>query len=261
MTGARGSVPRVLSVISAIAVVATLGGCTAPAAQETSPSLDAVREERSIDATADWLRLAAGMRQYITAEWPDAAFVSPQFERWVDPAEWPAAVATCTDAILERPAGVLSGGGISERIPRPPTEPDWAFEVALSDCSLRFIPWSGSYASVGEVEHSWARHQITVALPNCVRRWGAELVVPDLNAAIDSVLYPTSAPDSATAAQSVWRGVALRRVDSSIEQQIRASCSDPGQTLAQLGPPEIRSLEFGPSGDGRTDIVDGQGSP
>jgi|GEM_PF-2203688 len=261
MTRARGFVPRALSVISAIAVVATMGGCTAPAAQETIPSLDAVREERSIAVTADWLRMVAGSRQYITAEWPDAALVSPQFERWVDPAEAPAAVATCADEILERPASMISDGGISERTPRPPTEPDWAFEVALSDCSLRFIPWSGSYVSVGEVEHSWARHQITVVLPNCVRRWGAELVVPDLNAAIDSVVYATSAPDSATATQSVWRGVALRRVDLSTEQQIRASCTDPGQTLAQLGPPEIQSLEFGPSGDGRTGVVDGQGSP
>ena len=40
----------------------------------------------------------------------------------------------------------------------------------------------------------------------------------------------------------------LRGVDAMTQARIRALCPDPGRTLAQLGPVEIRSIDVGPAG-------------
>ena len=85
------------------------------------------------------------------------------------------------------------------------------------------------------------RHQVTVALPACVRRWGADLEIVDLDAAIDASIYPTSSGRSVEAMQSVWLVAQLRNVDEATARQIRATCPDPGRLLTQLGPAEIRS--------------------
>lgn len=74
------------------------------------------------------------------------------------------------------------------------------------------------------------------------------LVIDDLEAAIDASIYPTTAGPSSTIAgalaieplQSVWRVAELRNVDDATAQQIRATCPDPGLTLSQLEPPEVR---------------------
>jgi hypothetical protein len=88
-------------VTAAHAVVLTLflSGCAEPF---TAPSLDAVREERSLSVTSEWLQAAAGTQQYIARQWPEAITPALRFERWVEPelalAEW----ATCIDQILDR---------------------------------------------------------------------------------------------------------------------------------------------------------------
>ena len=85
------------------------------------------------------------------------------------------------------------------------------------------------------------RHQVTVALPACVRRWGADIEIADVDAAVDASIYPTSSGRSVEPLQSVWLAAQLRNVDEATARQIRATCPDPGRTLTQLGPAEIRS--------------------
>ena len=254
MSGLRGVMPAVIAGVLTL----SLSGCAEP---PTAPSLDAVREERSLTVTSEWLQAAAGTQQYIARQWPEAVRPALRFERWVEPeralAEW----ATCIDQILDRASSSTSGRGILEFGPRPATEPTWALPVAQLQCQMQLVPWSGFYPFGGSLEQEWVRHQITVALPNCVRRWGGELVVPDLAAAVDASVYPTSSDGSAGATQSVWLAAELHRVDEATAQQIRLGCPDPGQTLVQLGPAEIRSLDFGPSGDGRSILDDGPVSP
>jgi len=232
-----------------VALVVTLSGCTA---SPTAPSIDAVSNERSFTMTAAWLRAAAAAEQYIERDWPEAVYPPLKFERWVDQDRALAEVAACMNRILGRTAGAISPSGILTFAPRPTKEPTWALPVAQQRCSLQIVPWSGLYPFGGPIEQEWVRHQLTVALPNCVRHWGAELVIPNLDAAVDASIYPTSAGRSVGATQSVWLAAELRFVDDATARQIRATCPDPGRTLVQLGPAEIRPIEIGPSGDGQT---------
>ncbi|WP_439564330.1 hypothetical protein [Microcella sp.] len=230
-------------------LVAALAGCAAPPAV---PTLDAVRAERSLTMTSAWLRAAAATEQYIERDWPEAVYPPLEFERWVEQDRALAEVAACMDGILGRTAGSVSEGGIYTVAPRPTKEPTWALPVAQLRCSVQLVPWTGLFPFGGPVEQEWVRHQLTVALPQCVRRWGAELVIPDIDAAVDASIYATSAGGSLRATQSVWLAAELRLVDPATAQQIRAACPDPGRTLVQLGPAEIRPIEFGPSGGGLT---------
>lgn len=246
---------RPVAVCAALIVLA-LAGCAAPPAV---PSLDAVRAERSLTMTSAWMRAAAATEQYIARDWPEAVYPPLEFERWVEQDRALAEVAACVDTILGRAAGMISESGIVTLTPRPMTEPAWALPVAQLRCSLQLVPWTGLYPFGGPVEQEWVRHQLTVALPQCVRRWGAELVIADLDAAVDASIYPTSTGRSVSAMQSVWLVAELRRVDAATAQHIRATCPDPGRTLVQLGPAKIRPIEFGPSGSGYTGADDDTG--
>lgn len=247
MSRVRASSSAALAVL--LALIGVLAACAEPPAV---PSLDAVREERSLTMTSAWVRAAAAAEQYIERDWPEAVYPPLQFERWVEQDRALAEVAACMDRILGRTAGVISPSGTVTFNPRPTKEPTWALPVAQQRCSLQIVPWSGLYPFGGPIEQEWVRHQLTVALPNCVRHWGAELVIPNLDAAVDASIYPTSAGRSVGATQSVWLAAELRFVDDATARQIRATCTDPGRTLVQLGPAEIRSIEIGPSGDGLT---------
>lgn len=228
---------RATALVVALGILAS-AGCAAPS---DVPDLDAVRDERSATMTAAWQRAATAAESYIERDWPEAVYPPLQFERWVDDDRALSESAACIDRILERTAGSISPSGIYTLAPRPTKEPLWALPVAQLRCSVQIIPWSGLYPFGGPVELEWVRHQLTVALPNCVRHAGAELVITDLNAAMNASIYPTSTGNSISPIQSVWLVATLRNADLATARQIRATCPDPGRTLAQLGPPEIRA--------------------
>jgi hypothetical protein len=213
-------------------------GCAAPS---EVPDLDAVRDERSATMTAAWQRAADASVAYIERDWPEAVYPPMEFDRWVESDRSLSESAACIDRILERTAGSISPNGIYILAPRPTTEPEWELPVAQLRCAVEVIPWSGLYPFGGPVELEWVRHQLTVALPNCVRHSGAELVITDLNAAMNASIYPTSTGNAINRIQSVWLVATLRNADVATARQIRATCPDPGRTLAQLGPPEIRA--------------------
>ena len=87
---------RALVVAAALMTVALSGCADAPAA----PSLDAVREERSLTVTSAWLRLAAATEQYIERDWPEAVYPPLEFERWVEQDRALAEVVECMDTIV-----------------------------------------------------------------------------------------------------------------------------------------------------------------
>jgi hypothetical protein len=224
--------------IMGLAASLALSGC---AAAPAVPTLDEVREERSRTITEQWQRAATAADEYVQRDWPDAVYPPLAFERWVEPEAHLAAVLECMNRRVGRTAGSIGANGLLVIFPRPTKEPDWALPVAQVRCSLQVIAWSGLYPFGGPAEQEWVRHQITVALPACVRRWGAELVIADLDAAIDASLYPTSSGRAVAPLQSVWLVAQLRHADDATARQIRATCPDPGRMLAQLGPAEIRS--------------------
>lgn len=242
--------------LGAILAVLALAGCAEPPAV---PTLDAVRDERSLTMTAAWLRAAAATEQYIERDWPDAEYPPLRFERWVESDDALTEAVACIDEILQRPSGTISPSGIVDFARRPADEPEWALPVAQLRCSVQLVAWTGLYPFGGPVEQQWVRHQLTVALPQCARRWGAEVVIPDLDAAVDASIYPTSTGRSVSATQSVWLAAELRNVDPGAARKVRLACPDPGRTLVQLGPAEIRPPEFGPSGGGLTGAETGEG--
>ncbi|MDO9591423.1 MAG: hypothetical protein Q7J04_09805 [Microcella sp.] len=215
----------------------TLGGCAATSA---APSLDEVVDERSRTATDLWVQTAAAAEAYVQREWPEAVFTPLAFDRWVEPERYTAEVLQCMNVATGRTVGSVVRDSIV-LAPRPTKEPTWALPVAHVRCSAQISPWSGLASFAGPVEQAWVRHQITVALPACVRRWGADLVIADVDAAVDASLYPTSSGRSVEPMQSVWLAAQLRNADDLTARHIRATCPDPGRTLTQLGPAEIRS--------------------
>ncbi|UYN84558.1 MAG: hypothetical protein KIT89_05100 [Microcella sp.] len=229
---------------AAATLIVALTGCASTAA---APGLDEVIDERSRTATDQWLRVAAEADAYLRREWPDAVHPTLAFDRWVAPERYASEVLQCMSLATGRTVGSVVRNNLV-LAPRPAKEPTWALPVAHVRCTVQLSPWSDSAAFGGPVEHAWVTHQVTVALPACVRRWGGELVIDDLEAAIDASIYPTtgglsSAPAGALAAeplQSVWRVAELRNVDDATAQQIRATCPDPGRALSQLEPPAIR---------------------
>ncbi len=234
---------RARAVLIAPVVVVLVTALSACAAPPVVPSLDAVREERSATMTTAWQRAATATEQYIERDWPEAVSPPLQFERWVEPDRALAETAACIDKLVGRIAGSISESGIYRLAPRPTKEPVWALPVAQLRCSVQLVTWTGLYPFGGPVEQEWVRHQLTVALPQCARRWGAELVIDDLDAAMDASIYPTSTGRSVSATQSVWLVAELRRVDAATAQQIRLACPDPGRSLVRLGPAEIRPAE------------------
>ncbi len=235
------------AVVGATLSAVVLVGC---AQKPASPSLAQVQQERSLTMTAAWVRAAAATEQYIERDWPDAEYPPLRFERWVEAEEAIPATLDCMEDALGRPAGSVEEGGVITFLPRPIDEPAWALPVAQLRCQVAYIPWTGLYPFGGPIEQEWVRHQVTVALPACVRRSGAELVVPDLDRAVDASIFPSSASGELAATQSVWLAAEVRGADPSAEARIRALCPDPGRTLAQLGPAEIRSIDVGPTGSG-----------
>jgi hypothetical protein len=230
-----------------LAAVLALSACAQPLAV---PSLAAVQDERSVTMTAAWVRAAAATEEYIARDWPEAEYPPLRFERWVEAEEAIPATLACMDDLLGRPAGTVSTSGIFTPAPRPEGEPSWQLPVAQLRCQVQLIPWTGLYPFGGPVEQEWVRHQLTVALPACVRQWGAELVIADLDRAVDASIFPTSSGREVVATQSVWLAAELRGADAATEARIRAQCPDPGRTLAQLDPAEIRSIDVGPAGSG-----------
>ncbi len=220
------------------ALVVALTGCAAPPG---APTLDEVKDERSRTVTEQWRLAADAATEYLEAEWPEAVYPPLTFERWVEPERQLADLLQCMNRIVDRTAGSIGETGLLVLNPRPTGEPAWELPVAQVRCSLQVIAWTGLYPFGGPVEQAWVRHQVTVALPACVRRWGADLEIADLDAAIDASIYPTSSDRSVEPLQSVWLAAQLRNVDETTARQIRATCPDPGRTLTQLGPAEIRS--------------------
>ena len=219
-------------------VVVALTGCAAPPG---APTLDEVQDERSRTVTEQWQRAADAATEYLEAEWPEAVYPPLRFERWVEPERQLADVLQCMNRVVDRTAGSIGETGLLVLNPRPMGEPAWELPVAQVRCSLQVIAWTGFYPFGGPVEQAWVRHQVTVALPACVRRWGADLEIADVDAAVDASIYPTSSGRSVEPMQSVWLAARLRNVDEPTARQIRATCPDPGRTLTQLGPAEIRS--------------------
>lgn len=217
-----------------------LAGC---AAQPDVPTLAAVEDERSTTMTAAWVRAATATEQYIARDWPEAKYPPLRFERWVDGDDAIAETLDCMAAILGRPAGIAQESGVVALLPRAEGEPTWQLPVAQLRCQVQLIPWTGLYPFGGPLEQQWVRHQLTVALPACVRHWGGELVIPDIDRAIDASIFPSSSGREVVANQSVWRAAEVRGVDATTEARIRSLCPDPGRTLAQLGPAEIRPVE------------------
>jgi hypothetical protein len=220
------------------ALALALTGCAAPPA---APTLAEVEEERSRTVTEQWRMAADAATEYIEAEWPEAVYQPLAFERWVEPERQLADLLQCMNRVVDRTVGSIGETGLLVLNPRPTGEPEWELPVAQVRCSLQVIAWTGLYPFGGPVEQAWVRHQLTVALPACVRRWGGDLEIADLDAAIDASIYPTSSGRSVEPLQSVWLAAQLRNVDEATARQIRATCPDPGRTLTQLGPAEIRS--------------------
>ncbi len=228
-----------LAMTSAVLLASlVLSGCATKAA---APTLDEVEAERSRTVTEQWRLSADAATEYLEAEWPEAVYPPLTFERWVEPERQLADVLQCMNRVVDRTAGSIGETGLLVLNPRPTGEPAWELPVAQVRCSLRVIAWTGLYPFGGPVEQEWVRHQITVALPACVRRWGAALVLPDLDDAIDASIYPTSTGRSVEPLQSVWLVAQLSNADDATARQIRATCPDPGRTLTQLGPAEIVS--------------------
>lgn len=215
-----------------------LAGC---ASLPAAPTLDEVAAERSRTMTDVWQQAAAAATDYLESEWPEAVYPPLAFERWVEPDEQLSEVLQCMDLKVGRTTGLIGTTGLLVLNPRPTKEPEWLLPVAQTRCSLQLVPWSGLYPFGGPIEQEWVRHQVTIALPACVRRWGADLVIPDVDDAIDASIYPTSTGRSVEPMQSVWLVAQLSNVDDVTARQIRATCPDPGRTLTQLGPAEIRS--------------------
>lgn len=222
-------------------VVAAALVLTSCASSPSVPSLDDVADERSRTMTAVWQQAASAAQDYIDRDWPDAVVPPLTFDRWVEPEFLLSEVLDCMNRKTGRTVGSIGQNGLLQLDPRPTKEPEWALPVAQVRCSLAIAPWTGLYPFGGPLEQEWVRHQLTVALPACVRRAGAELVIRDLDAAVDASIYPTTRGQSDPPTQSVWLVAQVYGVDEATAARIRSTCPDPGRLLIELGPAEIVS--------------------
>lgn len=223
---------------AALALAAgVLAGCATPSASSTL-TLDDVAAERSATISAQWRTAVANSTRFVRERWPDAE-LAVGFERWVPVELIDEARAECLSVALGREVSQTETDGFLQVGPVPPTEPEWRAPVADIGCGLSLQPWSGLYPFGGPVEQQWVREQLAVTLPQCARQLGARLIVPDLDAAVDAAIYPTSVGRSVSAMQSVWPFVHVVAPDPVVELQVQRLCPDPGQVLLDLEPPEI----------------------
>jgi len=224
--------------VVAVTVALVLTSC---APQPGVPTIDEVADERSRTMTEVWQQAADAAQGYIDRDWPDAVLPPLTFDRWVEPELLLSEVLDCMNRTTGRTVGAIGQNGLLQLRPRPTKEPEWALPVSQVRCSIAIAPWTGLYPFGGPLEQEWVRHQLTVALPACVRRAGAELVIRDLNAAVDASIYPTTSGELGEPTQSVWLVASVHGVDDATAAQIRATCPDPGRVLMSLGPAEIVS--------------------
>ncbi len=238
MSGRSRAAAIVRASVVSVAAALVLTSC---APSPSVPSLDDVADERSRTMTAVWQKAASSAQDYIDRDWPDAVVPPLTFDRWVEPEFLLSEVLDCMNRKTGRTVGSIGQNGLLQLDPRPTKEPEWALPVAHVRCSLEIAPWTGLYPFGGPLEQEWVRHQLTVALPACVRRAGAELVIRDLDSAVDASIYPTTSGDSREPTQSVWLAASVLGVDEATAARIRSTCPDPGQALIGLGPAEIDS--------------------
>ncbi len=226
------------SAVAAVAAALVLSSC---APSTAVPSIDEVADERSRTMTDVWQQAATAAQDYIDRDWPEAVLPPLTFDRWVEPELLLSEVLDCMNRTTGRTVGAIGQNGLLQLRPRPTKEPDWALPVSQVRCSIAIAPWTGLYPFGGPLEQEWVRHQLTVALPACVRRAGGELVIRDLDAAVDASIYPTTTGEFGEPTQSVWLAASIQGVDEATATQIRATCPDPGRLLMALGPAEIVS--------------------
>ena len=232
----------VAAVVAAVAAAALVAGAStalgARGASSTGPvTLDDVVAERSETISQQWRAAVANSTRFVRERWPEAE-LTVAFDRWVPVEALDEARADCLSEALGREVTVTETQGLLQVGPVPPTEPAWRAPVADIGCGLSLQPWSGLYPFGGPVEREWVRQQLLVELPACARGVGARLVVPDVEAAIDAAIYPTSVGRAVSPMQSVWPHVRIVAdpVDAIAVQRL---CPDPGQVLLDLEPPEI----------------------
>ncbi len=228
----------VVGLALALALAAgVLGGCAAPTAAPTV-TIDDVVAERSETISTQWRTAVAQSTRFVRERWPEAE-LTVGFEAWVPVERIDEARAECLSVALGREVSQSETDGFLQVGPVPAAEPEWRVPVADIGCGLSLQPWSGLYPFGGPVEQQWVREQLAVTLPQCARQLGARLIVPDVDAAIDGVIYPTSVGRSVSAMQSVWPYVRIVAPDPLIELQVQRLCPDPGRILLDLEPPEI----------------------
>ncbi|MDO8339000.1 MAG: hypothetical protein Q7T15_12205 [Microcella sp.] len=213
-----------------------LAGCASPAAARPV-TIEDVAAERSATISSQWRAAVAHSTRFVRERWPEAE-LEIDFDRWVPVESIDEARAACLSETLGREVTVTEASGLLQVGPGPISEPAWTAPVADIGCGLSVQPWSSLYPFGGPVERQWVREQLLVELPACASSVGARLVVPDVDAAIDGAIYPTSVGRSVSAMQSVWPHVEI--VAGPLERaRVLTQCADPGEVLLDLAPPEI----------------------
>ena len=217
-------------------VLSALSGCASPAAAPPV-TLEDVAAERSATISSQWRAAVAHSTRFVRERWPEAE-LEIAFDRWVPVEKIDEARAACLSETLGREVTVTEASGLLQVGPGPISEPAWTAPVADIGCGLSVQPWSSLYPFGGPVERQWVREQLLVELPACASSVGARLVVPDVDAAIDAAIYPTSVGRSVSAMQSVWPHVEIV-ADPLQRARVLTQCADPGKVLLDLAPPEI----------------------
>ncbi|KQV26670.1 MULTISPECIES: hypothetical protein [unclassified Microcella] len=234
MTARRAVAAR--SAVAASLLLAALAGCASPTAAP-AVTIEDVVAERSATISAQWRAAVAHSTRFVRERWPEAE-LEIAFDRWVPVEDIDEARAACLSETLGREVTVTEASGLLQVGPGPVSEPVWRAPVADIGCGLSVQPWSSLYPFGGPVERQWVREQLLIELPACASSLGARLIVPDVDAAIDGAIYPTSVGRSVSAMQSVWPHVEIVG-DPTAQARVRAQCTDPGPALLALDPPEI----------------------
>ncbi len=202
--------------LAAALVLSALAGCASPAAAPPV-TLEDVAAERSATISSQWRAAVAHSTRFVRERWPEAE-LEIAFDRWVPVEKIDEARAACLSETLGREVTVTEASGLLQVGPGPISEPAWTAPVADIGCGLSVQP--------------------LVELPACASSVGARLVVPDVDAAIDAAIYPTSVGRSVSAMQSVWPHVEIV-ADPLQRARVLTQCADPGKVLLDLAPPEI----------------------
>ncbi|GAA1701376.1 hypothetical protein GCM10009792_22060 [Microcella alkalica] len=231
----RGRRRRAAAPIAGLTAIA-FAGCAALPAQPTV-TIEDVAAERSATISSQWRAAVAHSTRFVRERWPEAE-LEVAFDRWVPVEAIDEARAACLSETLGREVTVTEASGLLQVGPGPISEPAWTATVADIGCGLSVQPWSSLYPFGGPVERQWVREQLVVELPACASSVGARLVVPDIAAAVDGAIFPTSVGRSVSAMQSVWPHVEIVG-DPLVRARVLTQCADPGQVLLGLEPPEI----------------------